>query len=183
MALQRNGYKKYKKKRNSNGKRKPVNGNAQSLVMYKGRLRELNKGQLKFLEQEDKRLVKWFKDLSNNNQFSREWILTCLTELALQCMGKTPHVVGDVHVLNFMPKTAVTALKNMAEIQGFNVFNINWKGGIIPFDGAIDKGNDKPKSIELKDNDDITAETVELLLEAGAFQSPATNVTDAEIIQ
>lgn len=179
---------------NGNGKKKtdttsPLDGKLQKLF-YKGAIRHLTKAQLKSLEMEDKRIIKWIEGISKHERFSREWILTCLTELSLQCMGKVPHAVGDMYTNTFLPKAAISGLKLMAEIQGFNVYKVDARLGILtPYEGAIAQQNkmiepdDGPKQITLEENDAITAEVTEILHESGAFQSQTEKVVDAKMVE
>lgn len=194
--MKRNGNgKKPGLKRNGNGNHSCSNPLEESKArMYKGKLKFLTKTQLKMLQQEDDRIVKWFSQLKQHDCFSREWIMSCLTEIALQCMGKIPHACGDSYINTFIPKSAISSLKLMAEMQGFNVFKVDARLGVLTAyngNGSQQKQleDQRPKSIELKDDDEETTKQVaEILGKAGVFQSylsdkGTSEIIDAEVVE
>jgi len=174
MALQRNGF--HKKDNNNNSNDTGNNGSGIPGFVYKGQKRDISEWKLNQLQGEDNRLIEWFDNISKKERFSREWILTCLTELTLQCMGKIPHVLGDMHVYSFLPNSARNSLKLMAEIQGYNIFKLNKElGTVLPavMDGVSPQeqiSNDEPKQITLRNDEEIIAETASILVNVGAFK-------------
>jgi len=189
MALKRNGFHKDTDKRNKGSSHGNGIGTAShAMVPYKDRY--VTKSELNFLRREDNRVLEWVNEIRKEEKFSRNWILSCLTEITLQSMGKVPHVTGrNGHVLGFFPGTAIRSLKLMAEIQGYNIFKLNKELGTVTRAIGDHPGeqerveNNKPREIELNDNEQIIADTVQILFEAGAFESKSKKAADAEVVE
>ena len=126
----------------------------------------------------------WLNELSDQEQFSKNWIQTVLLELLMQCMGKkdviTTNMFGKQIVARlFKEKGAIQVASILAKMEG-HLFDVV-KGSITKtVQGSVEHNH----TFELIPNSERTGSVLDILEDCGAFNVPMKRLTkeDVEII-
>lgn len=125
----------------------------------------------------------WLDNLSEQEQFSKDWIQTVLLELLMQCMGKkdviTTNMFGKQIVARlFKEKGAIQVASILAKMNG-HLFDVV-KGNIT----KTVEGSVEHKHTVLLPDSDRTGSVLDILEECNAFQPQIKRLTkeDVEII-
>lgn len=115
----------------------------------------------------------------------RNWIIKNLKETIVRCMSATPkmdRVSGEMVNWEFKANETIRALELMAKLEGFVQLRVDGK---IDHNHKID-GEVKMYKIEIERSEDRTHKVIEILNDAGAFDSAKGNIkqlSDSEVEQ
>ena len=126
----------------------------------------------------------WLIDLSQQEEFSQEWLLSCSKELLLQCMGKKAIVRGDKVVRAFKENSALRFIEMIAQLKGYLIIE---KGKVI-FNQQFNtisgqQSQISPKPVELEITDDRAEAVLRILQESGAMQSSIEEIAPDQSIE
>ena len=126
--------------------------------------------------------IEWIENLSNTDQFSKEWVHTVALELLMQCMGKKDIVMGfkgeEKIVRVFKEKAALKTLEMIAKMNE-HLFDVV-KGQVTK---TINETIEHKQTIEIQPNRNRTIEVLDILQSCGAIQPSVKQLNHSEMEQ
>lgn len=126
--------------------------------------------------------IKWLEDLAAVKKFSLDWCLTLLEEIALQCMGKRPVIVTDIHGNKrikylYRDQGALKAIETIAKLQGHKLTEI------LKLDLMATAEIEHKHTVEIPINAERTGKVIDILSRCGKFQSRTKQLDAAEVVE